>query len=675
MAEFVLEKKTLPLIISWAYTHYGASHMLMFFATMFVSMGGVMYYSSNIDVEGILWLGFVPIPFAYILYRRQRRKLDFQSLPTSLDKQGIYDRIYYLSVKYDWDVDHYGEDCIVAHTNPSFLRLSWGEQIFIVFDKGQIWVNSVNDLNKRTSICSFGYNKRNIRRIKEALDSDVQEVYSFAKKECASEQSADCSKSNDNQERIISTAHTVDTESTDTPADFAEQNSSDDKEIKGNGDNDLSFWSLITPRKGNIATPLLVYINVALFIVMSINGVSLIEPTGISLIKWGADYGPLTLTGDWWRTITCNFIHIGIMHLLMNMYALLYIGLFLEKIIGSRRLITAYFLTGLFSALLSLTVHPETISAGASGSIFGLYGIFLSNLIFNHKMERNQRKSLLYSIGIFVVYNLLLGAKEEGIDNAAHIGGLVSGIVLGIMYFFADKNESKRVSRYITYVAEIIFLIVFSALFMGQTQAVPSDFKEIRTLWDDGILEEYAQTLGAEDNIQESETANSNYILDQKDNSVTFTGSDESIGNGKREYVNKVRGLRCIYPPGWKAVVKSDDNCILQLMGTAGNCFVFNYKKFTSTEEIDNTRNLLLKSFNGAAPEKVNIDGIPFERISGSMEYQLERGGTMNFNQSIFFYMNKNTLDGFIIVTMTANDIHESEARDIIGSIKFDTPL
>lgn len=572
-------------------------------------------------------------------------------------------------------MDHYGEDCIVAHTNPSFLRLSWGEQIFIVFDKGQIWVNSVNDLNKRTSICSFGYNKRNIRRIKEALDSDVQEVYSFAKKECASEQSADCSKSNDNQERIISTAHTVDTESTDTPADFAEQNSSDDKEIKGNGDNDLSFWSLITPRKGNIATPLLVYINVALFIVMSINGVSLIEPTGISLIKWGADYGPLTLTGDWWRTITCNFIHIGIMHLLMNMYALLYIGLFLEKIIGSRRLITAYFLTGLFSALLSLTVHPETISAGASGSIFGLYGIFLSNLIFNHKMERNQRKSLLYSIGIFVVYNLLLGAKEEGIDNAAHIGGLVSGIVLGIMYFFADKNESKRVSRYITYVAEIIFLIVFSALFMGQTQAVPSDFKEIRTLWDDGILEEYAQTLGAEDNIQESETANSNYILDQKDNSVTFTGSDESIGNGKREYVNKVRGLRCIYPPGWKAVVKSDDNCILQLMGTAGNCFVFNYKKFTSTEEIDNTRNLLLKSFNGAAPEKVNIDGIPFERISGSMEYQLERGGTMNFNQSIFFYMNKNTLDGFIIVTMTANDIHESEARDIIGSIKFDTPL
>lgn len=674
LAEFVLEKKTLPLVISWAYTHYGASHMLMLFATMFVSMGGVMYYSSNIDVEGILWLGFVPIPFAYILYRRQRRKLDFQSLPTSLDKQDIYDRIYNLSVKYDWDVDHYGEDCIVAHTNPSFLRLSWGEQIFIVFDKGQIWVNSVNDLNKRTSICSFGYNKRNIRRIKEALDSDVQEVYSFAKRECASEQSADYGKNNDNQESIVSTAHTVDAESRNNPADFVELNSSDVKGIIGNGDNDLSFWSLLTPRKGNIATPLLVYINVALFIVMSVNGVSLIEPTGISLMKWGADFGPLTLTGDWWRTITCNFIHIGIMHLLMNMYALLYIGLFLEKIIGSRKVITAYILTGLFSALLSLMIHPETISAGASGSIFGLYGIFLSNLIFNHKMEQNQRKSLLYSIGIFVVYNLLLGAKEEGIDNAAHIGGLVSGIVLGIMYFFADKNESKRASSSIQYFAELIFLFVFSALFMKQTQAVPSDFKEVRTMWDDGTLEEYANSLVSEENIQESETDNPNYIHNQSDNSVTFTGSDKSIGNGKREYVNKVRGLRCTYPTGWNAVVKSDENCILQLMGIAGNCIVFNYKKFTSTEEIDNTRNLLLKSFNGSVPEKVNIDGIPFERISGSMEYQLEGGGSMNFNQSIFFYLNRNTMDGFIIVTMTANDIHESEARDIIASIKFDSP-
>jgi|GEM_PF-137232 len=674
LAEFVLEKKTLPLIISWAYTHYGASHMLLFFSVLFLSMGGVMHYSSNIDVEGLLWLGLVPIPLAYILFRGQRRKLDFQSMPTVLDKQGIYDRIYNLSVKYDWDVDHYGEDCIVAHTNPSFLSMSWGEQLFIVFDKGQIWVNSVNDLNKRTSICSFGSNKRNIRRIKEALDCDVQEGHPFVKREDMSKQSA-CGQSNDNQESPVSTVHMVGTESTDNPANFVEDKFSGDKEVYGNGDNDLSFRSLITPRKGNIATPLLIYINVLLFMAMSMCGVSLIEPTGISLMKWGANFGPLTLTGDWWRTVTCNFIHIGIMHLMMNMYALLYIGLFLEKIIGSRKLITAYILTGLFSALLSIMAHPETISAGASGSIFGLYGIFLFYLIFNHKIEKNQRKSLLYSIGIFVIYNLLLGAGKEEIDNAAHIGGLVSGIVLGMMYLFADKNESQRTSWHIPPVAEIIFLIVFSILFMGQTQAVPSDFKEIRTLWDDRTLEEYAQAVGSEGNIQKSETGNTNYSLNQEDNSVTFTGSDEIIGNGKREYVNKVRGLRCTYPTGWNVVGKSDDNCILQLVGNAGNTIVFNYKKFSSTEEIDHTRKLLLKSMSESVPENVNIDGKPFERISGTVEYQLERGGSLNLNQRIFFYMDKKKLDGFIIFTMTANDTHESEVRDIIESIKFDTPL
>lgn len=83
--------------------------------------------------------------------------------------QAIYDRIYNLAATYDWDVDHYGEDCIVAHTNPAIWHLTWGEQIFIVFDKGQVWVNSVNDLNKRTSPFSFGYAKRNVRRIRDAL--------------------------------------------------------------------------------------------------------------------------------------------------------------------------------------------------------------------------------------------------------------------------------------------------------------------------------------------------------------------------------------------------------------------------------------------------------------------------------------------------------------------------
>lgn len=169
LADFVLDNKTLPLIISWAYTHYGVPRVLSLVSTLFFSMMCIKIFASDRFIGAFFWTGVVLAALAFIIYRRQRRKLDFQSIQTSLDAQGIYDRIYRLSVTYDWDVDHYGEDCIVAHTNPSILSLTWGEQIFIVFDKGQVWVNSVNDLNRRTSLCSFGYNRRNIRRIREAL--------------------------------------------------------------------------------------------------------------------------------------------------------------------------------------------------------------------------------------------------------------------------------------------------------------------------------------------------------------------------------------------------------------------------------------------------------------------------------------------------------------------------
>lgn len=169
LAAFVLKNKTLPLIISWANTHYGASHLSLLFAVMFLSITGVTLYIDGLFQSLAFWFAIACVPLAYVLYRMQRSKLKFQNLPTTLNKQAIYDCIYHLSVTYDWDIDHYGDDCIVAHTNPALWYLTWGEQIFIVFDQNQVWLNSVNDLNKRTSICSFGHNKRNIQRIKQAL--------------------------------------------------------------------------------------------------------------------------------------------------------------------------------------------------------------------------------------------------------------------------------------------------------------------------------------------------------------------------------------------------------------------------------------------------------------------------------------------------------------------------
>jgi len=127
------------------------------------------------------------------------------------------------------------------------------------------------------------------------------------------------------------------------------------------------------------------------------------------------------------------FLHAGILHLLMNTYALLYIGMFLEPLLGKFRFAAAYLLTGICAGLLSITMHSFTVAVGASGAIFGMYGLFVSMLTTTY-IEKTARNTLLKSMLFFIVLNLVNGMKEN-IDNAAHVGGLVSGIIIGYIYY------------------------------------------------------------------------------------------------------------------------------------------------------------------------------------------------------------------------------------------------
>lgn len=216
--------------------------------------------------------------------------------------------------------------------------------------------------------------------------------------------------------------------------------------------------SLLWPGKGYFVTPVLIYINLFIFILMIATGVGMITPGGEDLIRWGANYRPLTLNGQWWRLLSCCFIHIGLLHLVMNMYALMFIGLLLEPYMGKVKFMTAYLLTGIAASTVSLAWHDLTISAGASGAIFGLYGVFLALLTTNH-IEKSTRKALLGSILVFVAYNLGNGMKD-GIDNAAHLGGLVSGLAIGYAFYPSLKQpENKRLQHLsITVVTVLVIL-------------------------------------------------------------------------------------------------------------------------------------------------------------------------------------------------------------------------
>ena len=187
-------------------------------------------------------------------------------------------------------------------------------------------------------------------------------------------------------------------------------------------------------------------INIIVFILMVVSGVDFFAPTGIDIMQWGANYKPLTLTGDWWRLMSCVFVHIGIIHIAFNMYALYMVGIYLEPMLGTIKYVTAYLCTGVFASMASLIWHSTPVpSAGASGAIFGIYGVFLA-LLFTNLIPKQMRKSLLQSIGIFVVYNLVYGMKS-GVDNAAHIGGLLSGLVIGFVYYLTLKKEEGENKR------------------------------------------------------------------------------------------------------------------------------------------------------------------------------------------------------------------------------------
>lgn len=190
------------------------------------------------------------------------------------------------------------------------------------------------------------------------------------------------------------------------------------------------------------ATYTIIAINTIVFALMIINGAGLFEFNDVVHIKWGSNYRTLTLSGDWWRLITNLFIHFGIIHIAMNMYCLYIVATYLEPMLGKAKYITAYICSGIIASVTSLWWHSEGVnSAGASGAIFGMYGLFFA-MLTTSLIPKNIRDSLLKSIGLFIVYNLVFGLKS-GVDNAAHIGGLISGFIIGYVYVYGIKKEQN----------------------------------------------------------------------------------------------------------------------------------------------------------------------------------------------------------------------------------------
>ena len=210
--------------------------------------------------------------------------------------------------------------------------------------------------------------------------------------------------------------------------------------------------------KKPIVTYSLIFICILVFILMYVLGNG--STDNYTLLVFGANVDTLTKNGDYYRLFTSMFLHIGILHLLCNMYSLYIIGKEVENVFGKVKYLIIYLLSGIAGSVLSLAFNHNTICAGASGAIFGLLGALL---YFGYYYRTYLGATLTRSIIPVIVLNLIIGFTSSGIDNAAHIGGLVGGILIAMAVGVPDKsNNNNKINGIVLSLIYFGFIIYLS---------------------------------------------------------------------------------------------------------------------------------------------------------------------------------------------------------------------
>ena len=219
------------------------------------------------------------------------------------------------------------------------------------------------------------------------------------------------------------------------------------------------------------ATSALVAANIALYAIswyMSQNAASAAgESSGLFsginpqvLLRLGAKFGPLMVQGEWWRLVTAMFLHGGLLHIGFNMWVLVDLGPEVESLFSIQKYIVLYLVTGVFGYIVSFFWSPFGLSIGASGAIVGLIGILIG-ASYHHGQLGKAYRSQLWKWVIYIVAMMLIPGL--GIDNAAHMGGLAAGLVLG--YLIPEGEPPTRAGENLWNTLAILSVIVIAGSF------------------------------------------------------------------------------------------------------------------------------------------------------------------------------------------------------------------
>jgi membrane associated rhomboid family serine protease len=183
-------------------------------------------------------------------------------------------------------------------------------------------------------------------------------------------------------------------------------------------------------------------INILVFIAMLYAGVDLFQPTTEQLLAWGANAGTKTMDGEAWRLLSSAFLHIGLVHLGVNMFVLWKVGPFLERLFGSVTFLIFYFVSAIGGSEASLWWNEFGVSAGASGALFGIFGSLLGYLLVKPPgMSAAIMTQLRFWALNFIVLNIAFVFFLAGVDQAAHGGGALAGLLIGLLAGAMQKNS------------------------------------------------------------------------------------------------------------------------------------------------------------------------------------------------------------------------------------------
>ena len=240
-------------------------------------------------------------------------------------------------------------------------------------------------------------------------------------------------------------------------------------------------------------TAVFIAINVGLFLWQVLTGVNITSPSLVDAIHWGADYAPLTFLEEPTRLFTSMFFHFGLIHLMLNMWALYIFGSVAEQLLGRFYYLGLYILAGLMGSLLSgfidiqntvqllQTNDPKlfpTVSAGASGAVMGIGGALtiLSLLpILPKQRFILDKKTLVMVMGI----NLFIGFTMPGINNAAHIGGMLMGAVLAAIWYVGQRMHKPNLGFMLGLGVGLIACYGFYDYCMQQVQVLEPIWRQI----------------------------------------------------------------------------------------------------------------------------------------------------------------------------------------------------